>query len=107
MTVMWIDKYKDKIIIRDDKDKNKDIKNRNKVESKDKNDIEKNSNYKSKIIDKNDKEKCKNKVIGTKSCDKISGINRYNINTKLSKNDIYKEILNRSEASNKDIGSWD
>lgn len=51
MTVMWIDKYRDEIIIRDNENKNKDIKNRNKVENKDKNDVERSFNYKSKIID--------------------------------------------------------
>lgn len=39
-----------------------------------------------------------------KSCDKVRDRNKDNINTKLSENDIYKEILNRSRASNKDIG---
>lgn len=102
---MQAGKYKGEIIIRDDGDKDKDVKSRNKEKSKDRDNKRKSSSREDKIIDKNDKKKCKNRVACTKSCDKVWNRDQNNINTELNRKDICDKFLSRSGASNGDMGS--
>ena len=86
---MQAGKYRDEIIIRDDGEKDKNVKSKDEVEGKDKNDVEKSFSREGEIIDNNDEEKCKGRAADTKSCDKVGVRDRDNINTELSKDDIY------------------
>lgn len=97
IVVVLANKYRSKIIIKNDKDKNKDVKN--------KDNIKKISSRKSKIINKNDKKKCKNKVVDAKSYNKVRNKDRNNVNTEMNRNDIYKKVLGKSKTSNRDVES--
>lgn len=104
MAVMQVGKYRDKIIIEYDRDKDKNVKSKNQIEDKNRDDIKKSSSHQGKIINNNDKKKCEDRAADIKCSDKFEDRDRNNINTELSKDDIYEEILSKSRTSNRNIG---
>lgn len=102
--VVWPSKCRGEIIVRNDRNKNKNVKSRNKIENKDRNNIKKSFNRKVKIIDKDNKKKCKNRTTNTKSYNKVGDRDRNNINIELNEDNIYKKILYKNRANNRDVG---
>lgn len=104
LAVIQADKYRGEIVIGDNGDKDKDIKSEDKIEVKNRCNVEKNSTYKGKMIDQDGKEKCESRVTNIKICSRVRGKNRENVNIELSRDDIYEKILDKNRASNKNMG---